>query len=90
MYYTVKLSEAEDLALSHISISQQYWIDTVVHERCRIAIDDIVKICVEKCLEENVQVPGSKDEMVILAFEKGWVLTGKQINEQAQQSLIQG
>ncbi len=50
MNYTVTLSDAEDKALSYVAYSQQDWIDNAVHERCRIAIDDIVKICVEKCL----------------------------------------
>jgi hypothetical protein len=54
-----------------------------VHERCRIAIEDIVKICVEKCLENNIQIPGSKDAMVELAFESGWVLSAKDVNEQS-------
>jgi hypothetical protein len=78
--YTITLSEAEDLALSHVALSQQDWIDNAIHERCRTAIEDIVKICVEKCLENNIQIPGSKDDMVILAFEQEWIKTGVQNN----------
>ena len=80
--YTVTLSEAQDKALSYTALSQQEWIDNAVHVRCNLAIDEIVKICVEKCLETNTQIPGSKDAMVMLAFEQGWVLTGAQRNEQ--------
>ena len=72
--YTITLSEAEDKALSYVAYSQQEWIDNAVHERCRIAIDEIVKICVEKCLETGTPIPGSKDEMVSLAFAQGWVI----------------
>lgn len=75
--YIVTLSEAEDKALSYVAYSQQDWIDNAVHERCRIAIDEIVKICVEKCLETGTPIPGSKDEMVELAFQKGWVVPAK-------------
>jgi hypothetical protein len=78
--YTITLSEAEDLALSHVALSQQDWIDNAIHERCRTSIEDIVKICVEKCLENNIQIPGSKDDMVILAFEQEWIKTGVQNN----------
>lgn len=77
--YSVTLSDAEDKALSWASFSQQEWIDNVVHERCRIAIDEIVKIGVEKCFEAGIQVPASKDAMVALAFEKGWVIAGKDV-----------
>lgn len=74
MNYTVSLSEAEDKALSYVAYSQQDWIDNAIHERCRIAIDEIVKICVEKCLETGTQIPGTKEEMVALAFAQGWVI----------------
>jgi hypothetical protein len=78
--YTITLTEVEDMAISYVVQSQEEWINNVVHERCRIAIDEIVKICVEKCLETNIQIPSSKDGMVVLAFEQGWVKTGVQIN----------
>lgn len=75
--YTITLSEAEDKALSYVAYSQQDWIDNAVHERCRIAIDEIVKITVEKCLQTGTPIPGSKDEMVDLAFAQGWVVAAK-------------
>ena len=73
MNYTLTLTAAEDKALSYAAFSQQDWIDNAVHERCRIAIDEIVQVTVAKCLETGTQIPGSKDEMVDLAFAQGWV-----------------
>jgi hypothetical protein len=81
--YTITLSSAEDKALSYVAYSQQEWVDNAVHERCRIAIEDIVKICVEKCLETNTQIPGSKDSMVELAFEQGWIKSAAQRTAEA-------
>ena len=83
MNYTTTLSVAEDKALSYAAFSQQDWIDNAVHERCRIAIDEIVGITVQKCLDTGTQVPSSKDDMVTLAFEQGWVKTAVQRNEEA-------
>lgn len=80
MNYTITLTFAEDAALSYAAMSQQDWIDNAVHERCRIAIDEIVAITVQKCLDTNTQIPGSKDEMVELAFAQGWVKTAAQRN----------
>lgn len=71
--YTITLTVAEDAALSYAAFSQDDWIQNAVHERCRIAIEEIVAITVQKCLETNTQIPGSKDAMVELAFEQGWV-----------------
>ena len=77
--YIIKLTSAENKALAHVALSQQEWIDNAIHTRCRIAMEDIVKICVEKCLESNIQIPGSKDQIVELAFEQGWVKTLEQL-----------
>jgi hypothetical protein len=80
MNYVITLTSAEDAALSYIAMSQQDWMDNAVHERCRIAIEEIVAVTVQKCLETNTQIPGSKDEMVELAFAQGWVKTAAQRN----------
>jgi hypothetical protein len=71
--YTINLSASEDAALSYAAFSQDDWIQNAVHERCRIAIEEIVAITVEKCLETNTPIPGSKDAMVELAFSNDWV-----------------
>lgn len=72
--YTITLTDAENAALAYVAVSQQEWMDNVIHERCRLAIEEIVKITVEKCLENNIQIPGSKDEMVALAYSQGWII----------------
>lgn len=88
MNYTIELTQAEDAALSYVAMSQDDWIQNVVHERCRIAIEEIVALTVQKCLETNTQIPGSKEEMVALAFSSGWIKSAAQRQlEQAQQSL---
>lgn len=79
--YTIELTESENNALGYAAFSQQDWIDNAVHERCRIAIDKISQITIEKCLENSVQIPSSKEEMADLAFEKGWVKLAKDITD---------
>ena len=78
--YTIILSNAEDKALSYAALVQQDWIDNAVHERCRVAIEEIVATTVQKCLETNTAIPNSKDAMVDLAFTQGWVKTAAQRN----------
>jgi len=73
MNYTITLTETENKALGYVALNQQDWMDNAIHERCRIAIDDIVQIVVQKCLENNIQIPSSKDEMVDLAFTQNWI-----------------
>ena len=65
--YTITLSDAEDKALHVISLSAQDWIDTAVHERCRIAIDEIVNTEVQRKLAAGEPITGSKDDIVMAA-----------------------
>lgn len=78
MEYKVTLTAAEDAALSAVALSQQDWINNAVHERARVATEEIVALVVQKCLESGVSIPGSKDEMVTLAFTQGWVKSAAQ------------
>ena len=73
MNYTITLTLSENTALEYVAASQQEWIDNVVHERCRIAIDEIVALAVERCLATGIQIPSSKDDIVLLAKTQGWL-----------------
>ena len=65
--YTITLSDAEDKALKAVALSAQDWIDNVIHERCRIAIDEIVNVEVQRKLAAGESITGSKDDIVIAA-----------------------
>jgi len=82
MNYTITLSNAEDLALSYVALNQQEWINNAVHERCRIAMDEIMQFTIQKCFETNTQIPNSKDEIVVLAFNQGWLLPASQLTNE--------
>lgn len=73
MNYQITLTSTEDAALSFVALSQDDWIQNAVHERARVAIEEIVQLTVAKCLETGTAIPGSKEEMVELAFAQGWV-----------------
>lgn len=78
--YTITLTPTEDLAMQYAAASVQVWIDNAVHERARVAIDEIVRVAVEKFLEQGHSIPGSKDQIVAAAFANGWVKTADQRN----------
>ncbi|CAB4140733.1 hypothetical protein UFOVP395_68 [uncultured Caudovirales phage] len=76
--YTIELTATEDLAMQYAALDVDDWIQNAVHERARIAIDEIVKIAVEKFLEAGQTIPGSKEAIVAAAFENDWVKTAAQ------------
>lgn len=65
--YTITLSDAEDKALKSVAVSAQDWIDNAVHERCRLAIDEIVAAEVQRKLAASEPITGSKDDIVMAA-----------------------
>ena len=65
--YTITLSDAEDKALGVVALSQNDWIQNAVHERCRIAIEEIVAAEVQRKLAAGESITGSKDDIVMAA-----------------------
>lgn len=65
--YTITLSDAEDKALKSVAVSAQEWIDNAVHNRCRIAIDEIVNAEVQRKLAAGESITGSKEDIVMAA-----------------------
>ena len=62
--YTITLSAAEDKALKSVVFSAQDWIDNAVHERCRIAIEEIVAAEVERITATGGTITGTKEDIV--------------------------
>jgi hypothetical protein len=73
MNYTITLTETEKLGMEYVAYDPQDWVENAMKERARIAIDEIVKIAVEKFLEQNQSIPGSKEEIVAAAYSNGWI-----------------
>jgi len=65
--YTITLSEAQDKALSVVTLDQQDWIENAVSERCRIAIDEIVNAEIQRKLAAGETISGTKEEIVLAA-----------------------
>ena len=65
--YTITLSDAENKALGIVAFSQDDWIQNVVHERCRVAIEEIVAAEVQRLLAAGQPITGSKDDIVMNA-----------------------
>jgi hypothetical protein len=65
--YTITLSPAEEKAIHTVAVSAQDWIENAVHERCRIAIEEIVASEVQRKLAAGETISGSKDDIVMAA-----------------------
>ena len=77
MDYTITLTDTEKAAMEYVAYDPQEWIENAFKERARIAIEDIVKLAVNKFLEANQTIPGSREEIVAAAYSNGWIQTAK-------------
>lgn len=63
--YTITLSDAENKALGFVAVSQDDWIQNAVHNRCRIAMEEIIAAEVQRLLAAGQPITGTKDDIVI-------------------------
>jgi hypothetical protein len=84
------LSDAEDKALGVVALSQQEWINNAVHERCRLAIDEIVNAEVQRKLAIGETISGSKDDIVMAADVESAVERNARLEAEYQALMAQG
>ena len=80
---TITLTDTQYKGLEYASTDPQFWVENVVTERCRIANDEIVQIVVAHCLDNGLQVPATREEIVAYAFSSGVVKTAQQRHDEA-------
>ena len=72
---TIELTDTQYKGLEYVAVSPEDWAENAVTERARIANDEIVNITVQHCLDNGVQVPTTREEIVAYAFDNEVVKT---------------
>lgn len=72
---TVSITDIEQKSLEFAMVSIQDWTDNAVTNRARIAKNDIIKLLVAYCNENNIQIATGEDAQVIQAYDLGVVKT---------------
>jgi len=70
---TITLTDTQIAGLGYAALSPQDWADNAVTNRCRIANDEIVDITVKHCLDNGIQIPATREDVVALGFSSGIV-----------------
>jgi hypothetical protein len=87
---TIELTDTQYKGLQYAAASPEDWAENAVTNRARIANDEIVDITVKYCLDNGVQVPSTREEIVAYAFDNDIVKTAQQRNEEAQAEQLPG
>lgn len=82
MDITITLTDTQYKSLQYATMSVQDWADNALHNRARIAKDEIIALLVKHCNENNVQLATGEDAQVTQAFDLGVVKTA--VDRQAE------
>ena len=81
---TIELTEIQYKGLEHVAMSPEEWADVAVKNRARIANDKIVDTTVKYCLDNGIQVPPTREDIVEYAFTNGLVKTAAERQAEAE------
>ena len=80
---TVSITDTENKCLEYAALSVQNWADNALHNRARIAQEEIIAALVAHCNENDIAIATGVDAQVTQAFELGVVKTATKRNEEA-------
>lgn len=71
----VQLSDTQYKGLEYAAVSAEEWVINAATQRAVVANDEIVQLTVQHCLDNGVQIPATREEIVAYAFDNGVVKT---------------
>jgi len=85
---TIELTATQEKALAFVAASPQEWAENAVHNRCRIAIDEIYAAEVARMTADPAitSIPADKDAVVLAAD----ILSAAERNAEAEATLPGG
>jgi len=85
--FTITLTDGQLKALAHVALDPQEWIDNAIHERCRLAMEEIFTAEVARMMADPsiTEIPADR-EVVVLAAD---IKTAAEIHAELLESLTQ-
>lgn len=83
---TVELTATQTKCLEYVANSVQDWADNALHNRARIAQDEIIAKLVEHCNANDVTIATGVDAQITQAYDLGVVETATARQAAADQS----
>ena len=83
----VTVSDTQVKCLEYAALSVQDWCDNAIHNRARVAQQEIVAKLVAHCNENSIAIATGADAQVAQAFELKVVDTAKNVSDAAEKAL---
>jgi len=78
---TVKLTDAQTKCLEYASYSVQDWCDNAIHERARIAQEEIIAKLLAHCNANSITIATGVDAQITQAYTLKVVDTAKNVSD---------
>ena len=72
---TVSVTDTQMKCLEYAAYSVQDWCDNAIHERARVAQEEIIALLIKHCNANVIAIATGVDAQVALAYELGVVDT---------------
>jgi hypothetical protein len=63
--YTITLSDVEQKAFEYVATDVEFWIQNAVHERARLAIEEMVQDHIKEKLAKGESISGTREEIAM-------------------------
>lgn len=83
---TIEISDTQFKGLEYALASPQEWVENAAVTRATRANDEIVNLTVQHCLDNGIQIPANREEIVAYAFNNGVVKTAAVRNAEFEAS----
>ena len=81
---TVTITDTQNKCLEYSAYSVQDWCENSIHERARIAQEEIISKLITHCNANNIAIATGADAQVTQAYSLGVVKTSKQITDESK------
>ena len=81
---TVALTDTQTKSLEYAAYSVQEWCDNVIHNRARLAQEEIIAALVAHCNANGVAIATGVDAQVTQAYSLGVVATAKSLTDASE------
>ena len=80
----VTVTDTQVKCLEYVAYSVQDWCDNSIHNRARIAQEEIIAKLVAHCNEKGITIATGADAQVTQAYSLGVVKTSKQTHDEME------
>ncbi len=85
---TVNLTDTEYKGLQYAAVSAEEWVTNAATIRAKTANDEVVQKVVDYCLDNSVQVPATREDIIAYGFSENIVKTAAQLSDDATAALL--